>query len=60
MEVSSGSGFRQVHEEGVAGGPRASCRYLEVGGGGSTQRAEGARPEMRQKKTERPLTCQQC
>ena len=27
MEVSSGSGFRQFHLEGVSGGPRASYRY---------------------------------
>ena len=28
MEVNSVSGFRQFHGMGVAGGPRASSRYL--------------------------------
>ena len=58
MEVSSGSGFRQFHEERVAGGPHVTCRYLEGRvGGQSMERAEGARPEMRQNKKEEPPTC---
>ena len=30
MKVSSGSGFRQFHKEGVSGRLHASCRCLEV------------------------------
>ena len=45
--MSSGSGFRQFHSETVAGGP------ADTSGGQSMERAEGARPEMRQKNTER-------
>ena len=57
MEVSSDSGFRQFHDEGVSGGLCASCRYLR--GTKHGEGREGASPEMRQKKTKRPPTCQQ-
>ena len=44
-----------VSVKGVAGGPRAPCRYL---GRQSTERAEGARPERKWKKTETSLQWQ--
>ena len=41
MEVSSDTGLKQFHEEGVDGGQHASCRYLGQGGvGQSTERAQ--------------------
>ena len=50
VEVSSGSGFRQFHEEGFLV-DCVYCRYLWVVGQ-SMENAEGARPKMRWKKKE--------
>ena len=63
-EVSGESRFWGFHEKGVTSRPCVHCRNLGYGEGSvgegvveSMETAEAARPERRQLKTERPLTC---
>ena len=49
MEVSSDSGFRQFHEEGVAGGQCSFCRYLGEGGGGGVDKTRRGQSVLVQK-----------
>ena len=62
MEVSSESGFWEFGQNRVIGRPYEPCRNLKGWVGGrehSTEMAEGARPEKRWEKIERPPTSMQ-